>query len=175
MPSSLLLSALLLVSTFVVTQITVDARECHQKSCYRYYNKKTAPYFVDQWPLYDLPTGEFYSGNVVVDEADPSRSLFFVFKPASNGQVNETTIWLNGGPGCSSLIGFLQENGPILWQPGTLEPTTNPYAWSTITNMLWVESVDTATQVRDCPELTEIQIPSRSWLHYWEDHSSHGG
>jgi carboxypeptidase D len=41
--------------------------------------------------------------------------------------------------GCSPLIGFLQENGPILWQPGTLKPTKNPYAWSKITNMLWVE------------------------------------
>jgi carboxypeptidase D len=53
--------------------------------------------------------------------------------------VEEVTIWLNGGPGCSSLIGFFQENGPFTWQPGTLAPVQNPYAWSNLTNMLWVD------------------------------------
>ncbi|KAI9707898.1 MAG: hypothetical protein M1820_004504 [Bogoriella megaspora] len=105
-----------------------------------YYNNKTAPYFIEEWPLVSFPTGEFYSGSVPVNESDPSRTLFFVFKPATEaGPVNETTIWFNGGPGCSSLVGLLQENGPILWQPGTYMPTENPYAWSRITNMLWVE------------------------------------
>lgn len=37
------------------------------------------------------------------------------------------------------MLGFFQENGPILWQPGVFEPKPNPYAWSGLTNMLWVE------------------------------------
>ena len=48
-------------------------------------------------------------------------------------------IWLNGGPGCSSLEGFLQENGPYVWQSGTYQPVPNPYAWTNLTNMLYVE------------------------------------
>jgi carboxypeptidase D len=46
---------------------------------------------------------------------------------------------LNGGPGCSSLGGLLQENGPFLWQEGTYRPTPNPYSWVNLTNMVWVD------------------------------------
>ena len=38
-----------------------------------------------------------------------------------------------------SLDGFFQENGPIVWQPGTYAPTPNPYSWANLTNMLYVE------------------------------------
>ena len=48
-------------------------------------------------------------------------------------------MWLNGRPGCSSLLGFLQENGPILWQPGTYAPIPNPHSWTNLTNMVWVD------------------------------------
>ncbi|KAK5173545.1 uncharacterized protein LTR77_002226 [Saxophila tyrrhenica] len=137
-PTGLLSVLLLLLHAFIVR--TNAARECQSTDCYRYYNKQTRKYFVEKWPLVNWPTGEFYAGNVPIDESDPSRSLFFVFKPASDAPVNETTIWLNGGPGCSSLAGFLQEVGPIEWAPGQLKPVKNQqYAWSKITNMLWVE------------------------------------
>lgn len=80
-----------------------------------------------------------YSGNVPIDLNNKSRTLFFAFYPKLGDPVDEVTIWLNGGPGCSSLEGFFQENGPFVWQPGTLAPVQNPYSWVNLTNMLWVE------------------------------------
>jgi carboxypeptidase D len=51
------------------------------------------------------------------------------------------TIWLQGGPGCSSLYGFFKENGPIGWGDDIGDKKVkNPYAWSELTNMLWVDS-----------------------------------
>lgn len=96
---------------------------CTDPSCYRYYNAKTAPYFIKSFPDVPFDTGEFYGGSIPIDESDPSRTLFFLFKPAetikisapTNKSVDEVTIWLNGGPGCSSLGGFLTENGPFVW------------------------------------------------------------
>ena len=114
------------------------APQCSDPSCFKFYNDQTAPYLIKEWPLVPnyVDTGEFYSGSIPVDESDPSRTLFFIFKPAINASINpeEVVIWLNGGPGCSSLVGFFQENGPILWQPGTFRPDRNPWTWAKITN-----------------------------------------
>jgi carboxypeptidase D len=52
---------------------------------------------------------------------------------------NEITIWLQGGPGCSSLDGLLQENGPFLWQSGTYQPVRNMYSWTNLTNIVYID------------------------------------
>jgi carboxypeptidase D len=48
-------------------------------------------------------------------------------------------LTLLGGPGCSSLEGFLQENGAFIWTWGQYNGLPNPYSWVNLTNMLWVE------------------------------------
>jgi len=80
------------------------------------------------------------------------------FYPSHNPEAtDEILIWLNGGPGCSSLEGLLQENGVFLWQYGTHRPVENPYVscntssidwrsltiavqtWVNLTNVVWIE------------------------------------
>lgn len=65
----------------------------------------------------------------------------------------------NGGPGCSSLSGLLLENGPFLWQQGTLSPVQNPYTWVNLTNMLWVEQPVGVGYTQGVPNITdEVQL-----------------
>ncbi|KAG0650120.1 Serine-type carboxypeptidase F [Hyphodiscus hymeniophilus] len=59
--------------------------------------------------------------------------------PTVGAPVDEITIWLNGGPGCSSLEGFFQENGRFIWNWGMYNPEINQYSWVNLTNVLWVE------------------------------------
>ncbi|KAH8814810.1 putative pheromone processing carboxypeptidase [Xylogone sp. PMI_703] len=106
---------------------------------FRFLNDKTRPYVVESLPEVNFDLGEMYSGNIPIDIHNDSRSLFFIFQPTVGAPVDEITIWLNGGPGCSSLEGFFQENGRFLWQPGTYAPVENPYSWVNLTNMLWVD------------------------------------
>lgn len=88
-----------------------------------------------------------YAGTIPLDRpanaqapGNASDEMFFIFMPKEGGEpVDELTIWLNGGPGCSSMEGFLQEGGPISWPAGTYAPVRNLYAWTNLTNMLFVD------------------------------------
>ncbi len=92
-------------------------------------------------PDVDFDIGESYAGLLPVSRAvNETRQLYFWYFPSQNPLAHdEITIWLNGGPGCSSLEGLLQENGPFLWQYGTFKPVKNPYSWVNLTNMVWIE------------------------------------
>ncbi|CAI9104370.1 OLC1v1003027C1 [Oldenlandia corymbosa var. corymbosa] len=81
-----------------------------------------------------------YAGYVTVDP-NAGRALFYYFAESENSSSKPLVLWLNGGPGCSSLgAGAFAELGPFrvnsdgktLWQ--------NPYAWNTAANVLFLES-----------------------------------
>jgi carboxypeptidase D len=105
----------------------------------------TPEYRVDgtKIPDVDFDAGESYAGLMPVSaKVNETRQLYFWFWPSPNELAqDEILIWLNGGPGCSSLEGILQENGPFLWQYGTFKPVQNPWTWVNLTNMLWVSRI----------------------------------
>ncbi|KAJ9478020.1 putative serine carboxypeptidase [Pseudozyma hubeiensis] len=106
-------------------------------------NDKTRPFSVNGTgvPEIDFDIGESYAGLMPISK-DPNetRKLYFWYFPSKNPKAtDEITIWMNGGPGCSSLEGLSQENGPWLWQYGTYKPLPNPWTWQNLTNMVWVE------------------------------------
>jgi len=51
-------------------------------------------------------------------------------------------LWLNGGPGCSSLDGLMIENGPYVLEDGQkeLNGTYNIWSWNEFANILYFES-----------------------------------
>lgn len=76
---------------------------------------KTKKFAVDGSAIPDVNfnVGESYAGTLSInDNPDSKNALWFWFFPSDNPAASdEITIWLNGGPGCSSLDGLFQENG----------------------------------------------------------------
>jgi carboxypeptidase C (cathepsin A) len=62
--------------------------------------------------------------------------FFWFFEARKNASKAPLALWLNGGPGCSSMIGLFQENGPCTFNGGGSTPTLNPYSWNTFANMV---------------------------------------
>lgn len=48
-------------------------------------------------------------------------------------------VWFNGGPGCSSMLAFIQEHGPYVIESGDSEFHFNEYSWNREMNMLYIE------------------------------------
>ncbi|KAH9416211.1 hypothetical protein DERP_000710 [Dermatophagoides pteronyssinus] len=66
--------------------------------------------------------------------------LHYWFFESEHQPLNDPLVlWLNGGPGCSSLVGALEENGPfIINKDFTID--YNPNTWTTHVNMLYIET-----------------------------------
>ena len=122
-----------------------------------------------------------YAGLMPISwEANTEGSLFFWLaakrspalssgKSSIKGTKEKLVVWLNGGPGCSSMIGMMHENGPFTieanpnYQPKTDSTSTmdgaseaspdsssqqhelkyhlkrNDYSWNEVANVLYVE------------------------------------
>ncbi|KAK0352954.1 hypothetical protein LTR02_006242 [Friedmanniomyces endolithicus] len=116
-------------------------------------------------PDVDFDIGESYAGLLPISDVANSSELYFWFFPSANELAgDEILIWLNGGPGCSSLEGLLQENGPFLWQYGTYKPVKNPYTWVNLTNVVWVEQpagTGFSKQLGTPPATNELEVAAQ--------------
>ncbi|KAK9073964.1 hypothetical protein SSX86_006558 [Deinandra increscens subsp. villosa] len=81
-----------------------------------------------------------YSGYVTVNPT-AGRALFYYFVESPTDSASKPLVlWLNGGPGCSSMIGAFSELGPFRINSDGKTLFTNDYAWSNVANMLFLES-----------------------------------
>ncbi|CAE6195165.1 unnamed protein product [Arabidopsis arenosa] len=131
--SSLLIS-LWLTALLIVVDVVTCARQ-HHKS----FLAKEADLVTD---LPGQPDVSFkhYAGYVPVDKSNGRALFYWFFEAMDLPKEKPLVLWLNGGPGCSSVgYGATQEIGPFLadTEKGLI---FNPYAWNKEVNMLFLES-----------------------------------
>ncbi|XP_021618819.1 serine carboxypeptidase-like 28 [Manihot esculenta] len=84
-----------------------------------------------------------YSGYITVDPS-AGRALFYwlieVHKTVKPN-LQPLVLWLNGGPGCSSVAyGASEEIGPFRVRSDGKTLHLNPYAWNKVANLLFLDS-----------------------------------
>ncbi|KAJ8762898.1 hypothetical protein K2173_023027 [Erythroxylum novogranatense] len=82
-----------------------------------------------------------YAGYIDVD-VKTGKSLFYYFVEADKDPNNKPlTLWLNGGPGCSSIGGgAFTELGPFFPTGDGRGLRRNKMSWNRVSNLLFVES-----------------------------------
>jgi carboxypeptidase D len=123
-------------------------------------------------PFVDFDIGESYAGLLPISNESDVSELYFWFFPSDNADAtDEILIWLNGGPGCSSLEGWLQENGPAIWQYGTYRPVQNPYTWINLTNVVWIEQPAGTgfSPKKSTPSATNENEVAAQFLGFWKN------
>ena len=66
------------------------------------------------------------------------RIHYVFFESQTNAAKDPLVIFLNGGPGCSSLASLFHENGPFIFMPGEQHLTINKNAWNKRANLLYL-------------------------------------
>ncbi|KAF7288078.1 hypothetical protein GWI33_000131 [Rhynchophorus ferrugineus] len=80
-----------------------------------------------------------YSGYLTVDKDYNSNMFFWYFPSTTDSDNDPVVLWLQGGPGASSMIGLFTENGPfsVKFKKGLRE---RQYTWVHNHNMLYIDN-----------------------------------
>jgi len=62
-----------------------------------------------------------------------------MYEAQNNPADAPLVIWLTGGPGCSSTLALLSENGPCRVNADGKTTTPNDFSWNNNANVLWLD------------------------------------
>lgn len=92
-------------------------------------------------PGFGAPLEKQYAGLVGVNKVNAGKLFYWFFETRAPMQIDDRTpllLWLNGGPGASSLTGLLTEMGPYrLTKERKLIP--HVHSWTNIGHMLFFD------------------------------------
>ncbi len=78
------------------------------------------------------------TGYINVNATTDSNLFYWLVESQNNPASDPLVIWLNGGPGASSMMGFFYENGPYKINED-LSLSENPYSWNLNATMLYID------------------------------------
>jgi carboxypeptidase D len=100
----------------------------------------------------DIPTVPFkvpesWSGLMPISPSGSTDKeyFFWLYPSQTKAGSDDLIIWNNGGPGCSSLEGLLQELGPYVFPfrgpayPNEPYVRPNPYSWTNLSSVVFTE------------------------------------
>ncbi|KAJ8097018.1 Alpha/Beta hydrolase protein [Lipomyces tetrasporus] len=129
-----------------------------------YAGGSAADYFVSSLPgaPSDFSPPKMYAGHIEIKPEHHGNLFFWMFENEHIADKPRTVIWLNGGPGCSSMDGAMMEVGPFrVGEGGKLR--VNEGRWNQFANLLFVDNpigtgfsfVDTDSYLHELNEMAD--------------------
>nr|POE47314.1 carboxypeptidase s1 like a [Quercus suber] len=113
--------------------ITISYKQPDQGTCQTAFNtQKQYTGYVGIPPLALAPIQQHY----------PINTFFWFVEARQTPETAPLTIWLNGGPGSSSMVGFFNEMGPcqvVQMQDGSYGTQNSMWGWDRSSNMLFID------------------------------------
>ncbi len=79
-----------------------------------------------------------------MNDVTDSHMFFWFFPAETNPSTAPVVLWLQGGPGSSSMFGLFEINGPVsavfASDGSTVIGEANPYSWTKAANVLYVDN-----------------------------------
>lgn len=90
------------------------------------------------WPACD-PGVTQRSGYFDIDATTNKHYFYWMFEAKVNPSTAPVLLWMTGGPGCSSSLAILAENGPCHMNETTGDLYSNPYSWNNVANVIYID------------------------------------
>ncbi|KAI5810461.1 Alpha/Beta hydrolase protein [Pyronema omphalodes] len=118
-------------------------------------------------------TGHVHLPPYIFGQEYPISTFFWFVEARENPENAPLTIWMNGGPGTSSLLGFMQEVGPCMAVPFSKETiATEPreWSWDAASNMLFIDQPNHVGFSYDIPVNGTLPLldPNAQFQAYYE-------
>jgi hypothetical protein len=85
----------------------------------------------------------------------PINTFFWFFEARKDPENAPMSIWMNGGPGSSSMLGLLVENGPCYVNADSNSTYLSEFSWNNEVNMLYLVCMSSYLSL---PTLTIVSL-----------------
>lgn len=79
------------------------------------------------------------AGYVTIDSATDKNYFYWYFNSRSKPSTDPVILWMTGGPGCSSELALLHENGPCELNKAGTATLENIYGWNNKANIVYID------------------------------------
>ncbi|KAJ9643763.1 uncharacterized protein PV06_09055 [Exophiala oligosperma] len=143
--------------------------------------KTAADYYVQSLPGQpDGPLLKMHAGHIEITPEHNGHLFFWHYQNRHIADRRRTVIWLNGGPGCSSMDGAMMELGPYRVKEGG-KLTYNEGSWDEFANLLFVDNpvgtgfsyVNTDSYLHELQEMADqFLIFMEKWFALFPEYAS---